>query len=72
MKFYECDGIMIELIMKPKKAERRPWEMFFVGWFWASVSLLLVVFVFGKDTILKQYSGLLVVTFTVISSLPFM
>ena len=40
---------MIELLMKPKKAERRPWEMFFVGLFWASVSLLLVTIVFAKD-----------------------
>jgi len=63
---------MIELLMKPKKAERRPWEMFFVGLFWASVSLLLVTFVFGKDSILKEGSGLLVVIFTVISCLPFM
>jgi uncharacterized membrane protein SpoIIM required for sporulation len=46
--------------------------MFFVGLFWASVSLLLVTFVFGKDSILKEGSGLLVVIFTVISCLPFM
>ncbi len=63
---------MIELIMKPKRAERRPWEMFFVGVFWASVSLLLVSFVFGRDSVLKEGSGLLVVIFTVITCLPFM
>ncbi|MFH1521941.1 MAG: stage II sporulation protein M [archaeon] len=63
---------MIELLMKPKRAERRPWEMFFVGLFWASISLLFVTFVFGKDSILKEGSGLLVVIFTVISCLPFM
>lgn len=63
---------MIELIMKPKSAERQPWKMFFVGLFWASVSLLLVAFFFSKDTILKEGSGLLVVIFTVISCLPFM
>jgi len=63
---------MIELIMRPKKAERRPWEMFFIGLFWASASLLLVTVVFGKDSILKEGSGLLVVIFTVISCLPFM
>ena len=63
---------MIELLMKPKKAERHPWEMFFVGAFWATVSLLLVTFVFGKDSILKEGSGLLVVIFTVICCLPFM
>jgi uncharacterized membrane protein SpoIIM required for sporulation len=63
---------MIELLIKPKRAERRPWELFFVGLFWASVSLLLVTFVFGKDSILREGSGLLVVIFTVISCLPFM
>ncbi len=62
---------MIELLMKPKRAERRPWEMFFVGLFWASVSFLLVMFVFGKDSILKEGSGLLVVIFTMICCLPF-
>jgi len=63
---------MIEMLMKPKKAERRPWEMFFVGLFYASVSLLLVSFVFGQDFVLKDGAGLLVVIFTVICCLPFM
>jgi uncharacterized membrane protein SpoIIM required for sporulation len=63
---------MIEMLVKPKRAERRPWEMFFVGLFYASVSLILVTFVFGKDTILKEGSGLLIVIFTVIACLPFM
>lgn len=63
---------MIELLMKPKKAERQPWEMFFVGAFWAIVSLILVTVFFGKDAILKEGSGLLVVIFTMISCLPFM
>ncbi|HDL02472.1 MAG TPA: hypothetical protein ENH20_01410 [Candidatus Pacearchaeota archaeon] len=63
---------MIELIMKPKRAERRPWEMFFVGLFWASVSLLLVSVIFGKNSILRSGSGLLIVIFTVICCLPFM
>ena len=63
---------MIELFMKPKKAERRPWEMLFVGLIWASISLLFVTFVFGKDSILKEGSGLLIVIFTVMSCLPFM
>jgi uncharacterized membrane protein SpoIIM required for sporulation len=62
---------MIEMLMKPKKAERRPWELFFIGMFYASISLLLVAFVFGKDSVLKEGSGLLVVVFTVICCLPF-
>jgi len=63
---------MIELLMKPKRAERRPWEMFFVGLFWASVSSLLVSIVFGKDSVLREGSGLLIVIFTVMCCLPFM
>jgi len=63
---------MIEMLIKPKRAERRPWELFFVGLLYASVSLLLVTFVFGKDFILKEGSGLLIVIFTVIACLPFM
>ena len=63
---------MIEMLIKPKRAKRRPWELFFVGLFYASVSLLLVTFVFGKDTILREGSGLLMVIFTVICCMPFM
>ena len=63
---------MIELLMKPKKAEKQPWEMFFVGAFWASVSLLLVALFFKNDSILKEGSGLLVVLLTMMSCLPFM
>jgi len=62
---------MIEMLIKPKRAERKPWEMFFVGLFYASVSLLLVSFVFWKDTILREGAGLLIVIFTVICTLPF-
>ncbi|MDO8517219.1 MAG: stage II sporulation protein M [Nanoarchaeota archaeon] len=63
---------MIEMIVKPKRAERRPWEMFFIGILYASISLLLVSFVFSKDSVLNQYGGILMITFTVICSLPFM
>ncbi|MBS3087484.1 stage II sporulation protein M [Candidatus Pacearchaeota archaeon] len=69
---WENGEAMIELFMKPKRAERKPWEMFFIGMIWASVSLALVVFVFGKDSILKEGGGLLVVIFTVICCMPFM
>lgn len=46
--------------------------MFFVGMVWASISLLLVALFFGRDSVLKDGSGLLVVIFTVICCLPFM
>ena len=62
---------MLEMIVNPRKAERKPWEMFFVGAFYASMSILLVNFIFAKDAVLSNYSGILVVTFTVMFSIPF-
>jgi uncharacterized membrane protein SpoIIM required for sporulation len=38
---------------------------------YASLSILLVTFVFGGDSVLSKYSGILTVTFTTICSLPF-
>ena len=63
---------MFELLMKPKRAERRPWEMFFIGAIWAIISLILVTFFSRSDTILRDGAGLLVVIFTMMSCLPFM
>lgn len=62
---------MLEMIVNPKKAERRPWEMLIVGFFYSSLALLLVNLAFSKDAVLSQYSGILVVTFTVMFSTPF-
>ncbi len=59
------------MLLSPKKAERRPWELFFVGAFYASLSLLLVNWMFSGDPVLSKYSGVLIVTFTVMFSLPF-
>lgn len=63
---------MLEMLLNPKKAERAPWEMFFIGLLYASLSVLLVNWVFSSDAVLSKYSGILVVTFTVMFSLPFM
>ncbi len=62
---------MLEMIINPKKAERHPWELFFVGIFYASVSFFLVNWIFSKDAVLSNYSGILMVTFTVMFSIPF-
>lgn len=62
---------MLEMLVNPKKAERRPWEMFFIGAFYASLAILIVEWVFAKDAVLSRYSGILIVTFTVMFSLPF-
>ncbi len=62
---------MFEMIVNPKKAERHPWELFFVGAFYASLAILLVEWVFSHDAVLSKYAGVLVVTFTVMFSMPF-
>ncbi len=63
---------MLEMLVNPKKAEKRPWEMFFIGAFYATVSLLLVKWIFAGDPVLSKYTGILVVTFCVMFSIPFM
>jgi uncharacterized membrane protein SpoIIM required for sporulation len=62
---------MLEMLINPKKAERRPWEMFFIGLLYASISVLLVTWVFSQDAVLVKSSGILVVLFTVLFSIPF-
>ncbi len=63
---------MFEMLINPKRAERNPWEMFFVGLFYALLSLLLVNWIFSGDAVLAKYSGILIVTFCVMFSMPFM
>lgn len=63
---------MLEAIINPKEAEKGPWKMFFIGLIYASLSLLLVNWFFKSDSVLSQYSGMIVVTFCVMFSLPFM
>lgn len=63
---------MIEMLINPRRAEKKPWEMFFIGLLYSSVAFLLISLVFGKDPVLKDGSGILVVLFTVIASFPFM
>ena len=62
---------MLEMLINPRKAERKSWELFFVGAFYASLSILLVNWIFSQDAVLSRYSGILVVTFTVMLSIPF-
>jgi uncharacterized membrane protein SpoIIM required for sporulation len=62
---------MLEMLINPKKAERHPWEMFFIGAFYATLSLILVEWIFAGDPVLSKYTGILVVTFSVMFSIPF-
>ena len=63
---------MFEMLVNPAKAEKRPWEMFFVGAFYATLSLFLTKWIFSGDPVLSKYAGILVVTFCVMFSIPFL
>ena len=62
---------MLELLINPDKAERRPWEMFFIGFFYAGVSIFLANIIFSNDIALAKYMSIFIVMFTVIFSMPF-
>lgn len=63
---------MFEMLINPVKAEKRPWEMFFIGAFYATVSLFLTQWIFSADPVLSQYTGMLIVTFCVMFTIPFL
>jgi len=63
---------MLESLINPRRLEKGEWKMFFIGLVYASLSLLLVKLFFAKDVVLSEYSGIIVVTFCVMFSLPFM
>lgn len=62
---------MLEMLAKVKKVEKRPWQMFFLGIFYATIAFLFVALIFGADDVLKEGSGILLVTFTVVCCMPF-
>ncbi|MFH1503082.1 MAG: stage II sporulation protein M [Candidatus Diapherotrites archaeon] len=63
---------MLESLIDPRKSEKGPWKMFFVGLIYASLSLLLVHWFFKNDPALSKASGIMVVLFCIMFSLPFM
>jgi uncharacterized membrane protein SpoIIM required for sporulation len=54
---------MFQIIFNPKRAERHPFEMMIIGFFYSSLSLILGAWIF------PEYSSLVMVFFTVISCL---
>jgi len=63
---------MLESLINPKRVEKGPWKMFFIGLIYASLSLLLVHLFFSNDSNLSKASGMLVVLFCIMFSFPFM
>lgn len=58
--------MVVESLINPFKAERRPWELFFVGVFYSSLAILMSIWVF------KPHSSLVMVFLTVIACVPLM
>lgn len=63
---------MLESLINPKRGEKGPWKMFFIGLIYASLSLLLVHWFFANDANLSKASGMLVVLFCILFTFPFM
>lgn len=53
--------MVLELLMNPKKAEREPWELFFIGIVYSSVAIFLSLYIF------KQYVGIVMVFLTTLA-----
>jgi stage II sporulation protein M len=58
--------MVLESLLNPKKAERAPWELFFLGLVYASFAFLLSYWVF------KEYISIVMVAMTAICSVPLM
>ncbi len=56
--------MVLESLINPFKAEKEPWEMFFVGLFYASIAIILSLWVF------KQHASLVMVFLTVMACIP--
>jgi len=63
---------MLEMLINPKDASKGPWKMFFIGLLYASLSLLLVHWFFSKDPALSGASGMIVIAFCIMFTIPFM
>ena len=63
---------MLESLVNPGRTEKGPIKMLLIGIVYAALSLLLVKWFFSSDPVLYQFAGMIVVTFTVMFSLPFM
>jgi uncharacterized membrane protein SpoIIM required for sporulation len=62
---------MLESLVNPKRVEKGSWKMLFIGLLYGSLSLLLVHWFFSRDAVLSKFSGMIVVLFCVMFSLPF-
>lgn len=62
---------MLELIALPKRDEKKPRRLFFIGFLYASLAFLIVKLIFSKDVVLSESSGILIVMFSALFSIIF-
>ena len=48
---------MLESMFNPKREEKGPWKMLFIGMLYASLSIILVNWFFSNDEVLKKMYG---------------
>ncbi len=58
--------MVVESLINPFKAERKPWEMFFIGMLYSSLAILLSLWIF------KPHASLVMVFLTVTACVPIM
>lgn len=63
---------MLESLINPKRAERRPWTLFFVGILYTIVSIFLANWLFAGNPVLRGHISIVTVFFVVMFSIPFM
>ncbi|MBW2980812.1 stage II sporulation protein M [Candidatus Woesearchaeota archaeon] len=57
--------MVLELLINPKKVQGKPWEMFFIGFVYSFIAVFLSMWIF------KGYASIVMVTLTVVASVPF-
>ena len=56
--------MVLESLLNPLKAEKKPWEMFFIGFLYSSIAIVLSLWIF------KDQASVVMVFFTVMACLP--
>ena len=56
--------MVLESLLNPLKAEKRPWEMFFIGFVYSSIAILLSLWIF------RDQASLIMVFLTVMACIP--
>ncbi|MCK5282052.1 MAG: stage II sporulation protein M [Nanoarchaeota archaeon] len=56
--------MVLESLISPIKAEKKPWEMFFIGILYSSIAIIISIFLF------RDYASLIAIFFTVMASIP--